>query len=96
LGNDVFGTNSYNLTNAFLSGQSGERVTATFTVELHLGHGNYALSVALHAGKSHLEENWDWWDNCAVFQILPGRTTTFVGLAALPVKVDIQKEDIHD
>lgn len=91
MGNDVFGTNSYHLGIEHLSGDSGDILEAIFSLPLHLGQGNYSLSVAIHPGDSHLIESCDWWDRCLVFQIIPGSGAPFVGVASLPVDVQIKR-----
>lgn len=93
LGNDVFGTNTYHLKVREQSYKQGERSTVVFSLPLNLGPGNYSLSVAMHSRDTHLEDNYDWWDQCIVFQVIPNDSLTFfTGLAAIPVEVEIQKE----
>jgi len=91
LGNDVFGTNTYHLNTANRSYNAGESIIANFTIQLNLGQGNYSLCVAVHSGGTHLEDSYDWWDQCLVFQVIPNNSFQFIGLAALPVEVEIQK-----
>ncbi len=91
MGNDVFGINSYHLGAGGISGEQGDCIEASFSLSLNLGQGNYSLSVAVHPGDSHLIENCDWWDRCLVFQIIPGSGASFVGVASLPVAVQLQK-----
>ena len=89
LGNEVFGTNTHHMKIETQSYEKGENVIAIFTLPLNLGYGNYSLSVAVHSGDIHLENNYDWWDQCLVFQVIPNDSFLFVGLAALPVEVEI-------
>ena len=96
LGNDVFGTNTHHLNLEKSDYRSGEQITATFTIQLNLGYGNYAVSVAVHSGSDHLAGNWDWWDNCVVFQVFPDNSFPFIGLAALPTEIDIKEDPIND
>ncbi len=58
-----------------------------FNTELNLGVGSYSITVALHTLETHLADNYDWWDNVLVFQIIPNNSFTFIGISALPVKV---------
>ncbi len=92
LGNDVFGTNTYRLKVEEHSCKAGEGVTVLFTLPLNLGCGNYSLAAAVHSRDTHLEDNYDWWDQCLVFQVVPNDSFSFIGLAAIPVQVEIQKE----
>lgn len=91
MGNDVFGTNSYHLGVDHIGCAPGDVLEAMFSLSLHLGQGNYSLSVAVHPGDSHLVENCDWWDRCLVFQVIPGNGASFVGVASLPVDVEIKR-----
>jgi lipopolysaccharide transport system ATP-binding protein len=87
LGNDIFGTNTFHLQEEAPKGKPGEILEARFEAELNLGYGNYSLSVAVHARQTHLEGNYDWWDQVLVFQVVPGSGREFVGSAALPCEV---------
>jgi len=92
LGNDVFGTNTYHLNITGHSCTPGTILQATFTLRMNLGPGNYSLCVAVHAGDTHLVDNYDWWDRCLVFQVIPNSSYAFIGCAALPINVQIKKE----
>ena len=90
LGNDVFGTNTYHLNIPNHSYHGGESIVATFTLKLNLGQGNYSLCAAVHSGDTHLLDNFDWWDQCLVFQMVPNNSFSFIGCAALPVQAEIE------
>ena len=92
MGGDVFGVNSFHLGVDTPACGPGELLEAAFSLVLHLGPGNYSLSVAVHPGDSHLIENCDWWDRCLVFQVVPGSGPSFVGVASLPAEVEVKKE----
>ncbi|UCF93861.1 MAG: ABC transporter ATP-binding protein [Desulfobacterales bacterium] len=92
LGNDVFGTNTHHLRVDGQAYRAGEKIAVVFALRLNLGCGHYSLCLAVHAGDSHLEASWDWWDQCLVWQMIPGNDASFTGLAALPAEVRIQKE----
>jgi len=96
LGNDVFGTNSHHLNAETQQISAGHTFLAEFLMPLNLGVGNYSLSVALHPGWTHLENNYDWWDQCLVFQVIPGNSFDFIGIASLPVEVTLKKERADD
>ena len=86
LGNDVFGTNSWNLGHKTLREVP---VGAVACVEwripsLNLGPGSYSVTVALHSDMTHLEDNYDWWDKALVFEVVRGPEPFFVGVAQLP------------
>ena len=70
----------------------GDSFVAEFSMPLNLGVGNYSLTIALHPGWTHLESNYDWWDQCLVFQVIPGDSFDFIGIASLPVEVTLKKD----
>jgi lipopolysaccharide transport system ATP-binding protein len=92
LGNDIFGTNSLHLKAPVQSYQAGDTLEIEYSVTLNLGCGSYSISVSVHSYDTHLADNYDWWDRCLVFQIVPGDLFHFVGTAALPVDVELHKE----
>ena len=96
LGNDIFGTNTYHLDISDHSYNPGEVAMVTFTLQLNLGVGNYSLCVAVHTGDTHLIDNFDWWDGCLVFQMIPNNSFSFIGSAALPMKANIKRRKIND
>jgi lipopolysaccharide transport system ATP-binding protein len=91
LGNDIFGTNTYHL-KLPLSVKPGQAFAVTFEIpSLRLGLGHYSVSVALHTHDTHVEDNFDWWDQALVFQVIPGQHPQFIGVCHLTVtaKVDL-------
>jgi len=91
LGNDVFGTNTYHMKVGKHSYKEGESTTVVFSLPINLGPGNYSLTIAVHSYDTHLKDNYDWWDQCLAFQVVPNDSFSFIGLAALPVDVKIQR-----
>ncbi len=91
LGNEVFGANTTYLDVPMPPAAAGDRMTAQFEVDFELGHGHYSLTVAVHAPTGHVSENHDWIDNALSFQVIPGDTYRFAGVAHLPVKARIDK-----
>jgi lipopolysaccharide transport system ATP-binding protein len=85
LGNDVFGTNTYNLKEQWPVAEPGSLLKVRFRAALNLGPGQYSVTVAAHTGPSHVENNFDWWDNLLAFQVVPGTGPSFIGVAALQV-----------
>jgi lipopolysaccharide transport system ATP-binding protein len=82
LGNDVFGTNTHHHGLAL----PHEPGTFELTWDLHgfhLGCGYYSLTVAAHAGAEHPAGNYDWWDRCLTFQVLPANGPISIGPSSL-------------
>ena len=92
LGNDVFGTNTYHLKVFQPLVRRGQTLRATFGVRLDLGPGTYSLSVAVHADRSHVEQNFDWWDRALVFEVVPNDSYRFIGSALLPIQARLETE----
>jgi lipopolysaccharide transport system ATP-binding protein len=91
LGNEVFGANTGYLEVPPVPGSAGDQLEAVFDLELNLGYGHYSLSAAIHATGGHLEENHDWIDNAASFQVIPGSRYRFAGVAHLPVSARLAR-----
>lgn len=91
LGNDIFGTNSFYL-DVFPSDLApGEVLECAFRLELNLGAGTYAVTAAVHTADTHVDQNFDWWDQALVFEVLPSPSRRFVGAALLPVALTIRR-----
>jgi len=89
LGTDVFGTNTYHLGVPRHACEVGGELAVTFAVTLSVGPGTYSVSAAVHEGADHREGSFDWWDRALVFDVLPGASPHFVGLAALPAAASV-------
>ncbi len=91
LGNDVFGTNTHHLNLFEPEVGPGDLLDSTFRLELNIGHGTYSVSVAVHTDATHVDENFDWWDQALVFQVAPVAARRFVGTALLPVEATLRR-----
>jgi len=90
-GYEVFGSNSWlrgELIN--LGKQPGVPLKVRLRIPaLNVGPGSYSLALALHAGMSHLQGNYDWWDKAIVFQVVSShRRKHFLGVCALDAEFD--------
>lgn len=87
LGNDMFGTNTaYN--GLALAVSAGQGIEIDWDVSgFHLGPGHYSLTVAAHRGVTHQAGNFDWWDRCLTFQVLPGAGPAMIGPCVLQADV---------
>ncbi len=84
LGVDVFGTNTHHQGQSWVQLAAGQRIEITTEVTLNMGPGSYSITLAVHAGKDHIADNFDWMDNALVFQIMPIVDQPFIGCAKLP------------
>jgi lipopolysaccharide transport system ATP-binding protein len=90
LGNEVFGANTLYLGVDAPPGDAGEEMEADFDLTLNLGYGYYSLTVAVHSPTGHMDRNHDWIDNVLSFQVIPGDTYRFAGVAGLPVSARLR------
>jgi lipopolysaccharide transport system ATP-binding protein len=85
-GNDVYGTNTFYLGQSLRAVGAGRYLQAEFRFpELRLGVGTYSISVAVHAGPTHISANYDWWDRAIAFQVVPGAEPTSIGVVNFPL-----------
>lgn len=84
LGNDIFGTNTHHLGLFLGRFGPGDKTRVVFTLPVNLGVGHYSLTVAAHDGPVHLQGNYDWWDQAATLQVIPGREVPFTGVCHIP------------
>lgn len=93
VGNDIFGTNTWHLLGRGLEPEQQSAVL-TFELEsLNLGVGSYSITVALHDRDNHVSGNYDWWDNAAVFDIIPGPQPEFAGSTFLKTTAHFEQRD---
>jgi lipopolysaccharide transport system ATP-binding protein len=96
LGNDVFGTNTCHV-GVPLSPRPGRTLVVDFQVPaLTLGTGHYSLTIGLHNDITHMQDNYDWWDQALVFGVVPGPQPKFVGTCYLPVEITVRDEALGD
>jgi len=87
LGNDIYGTNTHHQGVALPSTQAGSLEVAWDLGGFHLGPGHYSLTVAAHAGSAHQAGNYDWWDRCLTFQVLPSGGALSIGPVSMQASV---------
>ncbi|MBF0273794.1 MAG: ABC transporter ATP-binding protein [Nitrospinae bacterium] len=90
LGNDVFGTSTYHLSQEKISPQAGEIIEVIFEIDFNLGSGSYSITLAVHAADSHIKSNYDWLDKALIFTIVPNNSYNFIGVASLPISSSIK------
>ena len=84
LGVDVYGTNTHHQGQSWAPISVGQNIEITTEVVLNLGPGSYSITLAVHSGKDHIADNFDWMDNALIFQIMPTVNQAFIGCAKLP------------
>jgi lipopolysaccharide transport system ATP-binding protein len=89
LGNEVFGTHTH-AANQELPVKAGSRFNVDLILpECSLGCGSYNVTVALHSAETHLEDNYDWWDQALTFEVAQSDGPRFVGVVALPYQIEL-------
>lgn len=91
LGNDVYGTNSYYLEKNLGNWISGQYNKVIFGFPANIGAGTYSISVAVHDSYNHIDRNYDWIDQAATLQVVPGEGATFIGISYLPTTVELNE-----
>jgi lipopolysaccharide transport system ATP-binding protein len=93
LGNDVFGTNTFQ--QEIDTGQfgMGEVLEVAFQVPLNIGPGDYSLTVALHTLETHVHDSFDWIDRALIFKILPPPSGPFVGTTYLRPQIEAARKE---
>jgi len=79
-GQDIYGTNSFDQQVAIRLLEGEQRRVCFSFGHLNLGYGNYSLTVAAHTGENHINECFEWVDNCCTFEVVAGTENPFIGL----------------
>ncbi|GAB2921295.1 ABC transporter ATP-binding protein [Paraburkholderia jirisanensis] len=90
LGQSIFGTNTHHLERSATSLVAGDRMRYQFLFPMNLGEGSYSIATALHAGHSHVGQNYEWRDLAVVFQVLNMSRKRFVGCAWLEPTLTVE------
>ena len=89
LGEFMYGTNTA-IRNILpdIGKTTGEHIVEINIKSLNFGVGIYQVALALHAGESHVEENYDWIDGAAMFEVVPNNSDkAFIGMCNLDVDI---------
>ncbi len=89
LGEFMYGTNTA-IRNILpdIGKTTGEHIVEINIKSLNFGVGIYQVALALHAGYSHVEENYDWIDGAAMFEVVPNNSDkAFIGMCNLDVDI---------
>ncbi|WP_172197866.1 ABC transporter ATP-binding protein [Campylobacter sp. RM16188] len=89
-GQDIYGANTKMLGLNFDS-QAGKRYIVDFNTDLNIGAGLYTVTVALHAGETHMDKCYHWIDNVYKFEVVNANKRDFVGICRLNSNVLIRE-----
>ncbi|MEN6626250.1 MAG: ABC transporter ATP-binding protein [Candidatus Sumerlaeia bacterium] len=93
LGQEIYGTNTYNLDQAIGPVEPGRRVEVRFEMPFNLGEGLYSVTAAVHTGAAHTVDCYDWVEQAFAFQVLPDPAEKFTGLCRLGAKATVSADD---
>lgn len=82
LGYDIFGTNTCILGIDTGTPKKDSEFEVCYELDLNLGPGDYTLTLSLHMGETHLEENFHWVDRAFAFKVVLS-DKRFIGVARL-------------
>jgi lipopolysaccharide transport system ATP-binding protein len=85
LGNLIFGTNTFMLSQAMSPPDAGVSVRVCFAMPALLGVGEYTLSVAVASYEWDPAHIYDWVDQVLRFVVIRSRTPWTVGWAFCPI-----------
>ncbi len=90
LGQPVFGTNTHHLKHSIERCPAEQTFSCSFSFPANFGVGSYSVAVALHSGDSHINNNFEWRDFVAVFNVVNLDKPNSVGSSWLPVIFNIE------
>ncbi|AGB47338.1 ABC transporter ATP-binding protein [Mesorhizobium sp. B2-7-3] len=82
-GHIVWGTNTWHTGQVLSNIAAGDKLECRLRLACSLGQGSYGLSVALHTGDVHIDNNFDWIENVEVFDVISSDSPFFVGTSRL-------------
>ena len=92
LGYDIFGTNTCILGIDTGTPRMGSEFEVVYALDMNLGPGDYTLTISLHMGETHLEENFHWIDRARAFRVVLS-DKRFIGVSRLNPEFSISYED---
>ncbi|RVC64541.1 ABC transporter ATP-binding protein, partial [Mesorhizobium sp. M4B.F.Ca.ET.088.02.2.1] len=82
-GHTVWGTNTWHTGQVLSNLTAGDKVECRLRLSCALGQGSYGLSVSLHTGDVHIDNNFDWIENVEVFDVINSDRPFFIGTSRL-------------
>ena len=91
LGESIYGVNTNCCNKEFYNLKCGEQIEYVFKFPMNIGPGNYSLTVALHGGREHVSNNYEWRDLAAVFEVVNQTKSDFAGMAFLDAEIESER-----
>lgn len=89
MGMPIFGSNTHHSQQVLRNLKPGQDLSFDLKISALLGPGTYSMALALHAGHTHVVENYEWRDLAVVFEVINSDRAEFVGVAWLPHQIEI-------
>ena len=90
LGQEIFGTNTYQHDQILYNVEAGKVIEFDFSFPANLGIGSYSVSLAIHSHNTHLSKNYEWRDQALLFNIVNIHKKEFVGLAWIEPNIEVK------
>lgn len=82
-GQDVFGTNTYQLDQVCYEVKENQSLSWSFRFPVNIGPGTYSITLALHSQAGHIEHNYAWQERALIFEVINQSQRSFSGMAWL-------------
>jgi len=91
-GQDIYGTNSWE--QGFpIHPPRGQTFCLTYYFKaLNMGYGKYSATLAVHTGREHTQECFEWRDKCRGFEVVAEVDNYFIGLCRLQPTLSLQQK----
>lgn len=93
LGQAIYGTNTHHTDQVVERLSKGDLIEFDATFNADLGPGTYSVSIALSGSETHLVKNYQWKDLALIFTVANADKPTFVGVAHIPVSIDVRRSE---
>jgi lipopolysaccharide transport system ATP-binding protein len=90
LGQTLYGTNTHYSNQVLDALREGEQITYRIRFPVMLGPGSYSIALSLSAGESHMEENYEWRDLAALFNVV-NHEAPFDGKTFMPGTIEVMR-----
>ena len=90
LGQTFYGTNTAFTGQTITNVQADQAYTLRITFPMMIGPGSYSVALALSAGESHLETNYEWRDLALMFDVVNLDKPLFDGKMFIPPQITVE------
>ena len=91
LGQMMFGTNTYHTQQILKNLKAGQQWIYSMHLTASLGEGSYSVHASLVDGDTHINNNYQWVDRGAIFEVVNVDKPFFVGCCWTPLEFKIEE-----